>query len=60
MTPRNQMFRNGILGHEFDKDSSLFLHAIHSPFLQKTMLYSGFKTSYKKIRGTRKLESMLE
>jgi hypothetical protein len=32
------------------KDSSLLLHAIHSPFywkiLKKTMLYSGFKNPY--------------
>jgi hypothetical protein len=42
--------RDRILGHEFDTDSIL-LHAIHSLFywriLQKTMLYSGFKTPYK-------------
>jgi len=34
------------------KDSSLFLHAIRSPFywqiLQKTILYSGFKNPSKK------------
>ncbi len=34
------------------KDSSLLLHAFHSPFywriLQKTILYSGFKNPYEK------------
>ncbi len=34
------------------KDSSLSLHTIHSPFywwvLKKTILYSGFKTTYEK------------
>jgi hypothetical protein len=34
------------------KDSSLLLHAIQSPFyrgiLKKTLLYSGFKNTYKK------------
>jgi hypothetical protein len=46
------------------KDSSLLLHAIHSLFywrtLQKTILQSGFKTPYKKIRETRKLETVHE
>ncbi len=36
----------------FTKDSSIFLHAIHSPFywrtLKKTILFSGFKNNYKK------------
>ncbi len=42
------------------KDSSLLLHAFHSPFywrvLKKTILYSGFNNSFKKNRETRKLE----
>ncbi len=45
------------------KDSILELHAFHSPFcwriLTITILYSGFKKRYKKIRETRKLESIL-
>jgi hypothetical protein len=44
------------------KDLSLLLPAIHSLFdwriLQITILYSGFKTPYKKILKTRKLESI--
>jgi hypothetical protein len=39
-----------------------FLHAVHSLFywriLQETILYSGFKNPYKKIRETRKLETI--
>jgi hypothetical protein len=46
------------------KDSSLLLRAIHSLFywriLKKSMLFSGFKCPYKKIRETRKLESVHE
>jgi hypothetical protein len=46
------------------KDSSILIHAFHSLFnwqiLQKTIPYSGFKTPYKKIRETRKLESIHE
>jgi hypothetical protein len=45
-------------------DSSLLLHAIHSPFyrliLQKNYTFFGFKNPYKKICETRKLESILE
>jgi hypothetical protein len=48
------------LGISFTKDSSLLLHAIHSHFywqvLKKTMLFSGFKNPFKKIRETRKLD----
>jgi hypothetical protein len=37
------------------KDSSLLLHAIHSPFywriLMKTILHSGFKNTYKNPRS---------
>jgi hypothetical protein len=48
----------------FTKDSSLLLHAIHSPFywriLKKTILFSGLKNPYKKIRETRKLDSIHE
>jgi hypothetical protein len=44
------------------KDSRLLLHAIHSPFfwriLKKTVPCSGFNNPYKKIRETRKLESI--
>jgi hypothetical protein len=51
--------RDKILGHHFNKGSILLLHAIHSPFywrmLTKTILFSG---PYKKIRKTRKLESI--
>jgi hypothetical protein len=55
--------RDGILGHHFN--SSLLLHAIHSPFywwiLKKLILFSGFKNPfYKKIRETRKLASVHE
>jgi hypothetical protein len=58
-------YRDGILGHQFDKRLEPFPpHAIHSPFywriLKKTRLYSGFKNAYKKIRETRKLEFILE
>jgi hypothetical protein len=43
------------------KNSSLSLHAIHSPFCWwKTIIYSGFNNSYKKILETRKLESTHE
>ncbi len=46
------------------KDSRLFLHAIHSPFvfwrLKETILFPVFKNSYKNIRETRKLESFHE
>ncbi len=39
------------------KDSSLLLHAIHSPFywriLMKTILFFGFKNLYKKVRETK-------
>ncbi len=46
------------------KDSNLLLHAIHSLFywriLKKTKLFSGFQNPYKKIRETRKLESIHE
>ena len=45
------------------KDSSL-AHAIHSPFywrnLIKTMILSGFKNPYKKIRETRKTRVFYE
>jgi hypothetical protein len=44
--------RNGILGHQFNKKTSLLFHAIHSPlylqYLKKTILFSGFKNPYKK------------
>jgi hypothetical protein len=50
--------RDGILGHELkSQDSSLLLHAIHSRILKKTILFSGFKNTYKKVR---KLESLHE
>jgi hypothetical protein len=43
---------------------SLLPHATHSPFywrnLEKTILLSGFKNLFKKIRETRKLESVHE
>ncbi len=46
------------------EDSSLLLHAIHSPFywadLKKTILFSGFKSPYKKFREARKLEFIHE
>jgi hypothetical protein len=51
-----------ILGHKFDKDSSVLLYAINSfstgGFLKKTRLYSGFKNknNIQKNRETRKLE----
>ena len=44
------------------KDSSLLLHAIHSPFywriLKKTMLSSGFKNPYKKNSRNKKISSL--
>ncbi len=44
------------------KDSSLLLHAIHSPFywriLRKTILYSGFKNPYKKNPRNKKNSSL--
>jgi hypothetical protein len=46
------------------KDSSLFLHAIHSPFyrriLKRTILYSGFNNPYKKSARQDKLKSIHE
>jgi hypothetical protein len=43
---------------------SLLLHSIHSPFywsiLKKTILVSGFESHFKKILGTRKLDSVHE
>ncbi len=46
------------------KDSSLLLTVIQSPFywriLKKTILFSGIKNPYKKLRETRKLESIHE
>jgi hypothetical protein len=47
------------------RDSSLLLYAIHSPILywwilKKTILFSGFKNTYKKIREIKKLESIHE
>jgi hypothetical protein len=46
------------------KDSSLLLHTIHSHFywriLKKLILFSGFKTHYKKFYETRKLGSLHE
>jgi hypothetical protein len=46
------------------KDLSLLLCAFHSPFywqiLQKTVLFSGFKKPYRKIRETRNLKSIHE
>jgi hypothetical protein len=44
---------------------SLLLHAIHSLFywrifLQKAVVFSGFENPYKKIRETRKLQSIHE
>jgi hypothetical protein len=53
-----------ILGKNLTKDSSFLLYAIYSLFywriLKKTTLYSGFKTPYKKIRETKKRESIYE
>ncbi len=44
------------------KDSSLLLRAIHSlstgGYLKKTRLYSGYKSIFKNIPDTRKLESI--
>jgi hypothetical protein len=46
------------------KDLSLLLYAIHSLFywriLKKSILFSGFKNPYRKIRKTRKLQSINE
>ncbi len=60
---RHDKTRDGILGHQFN--SSLLLHAIHSPFywriLKKPILFYGFKNPFKKrISKTRKLESIHE
>jgi hypothetical protein len=47
--------RDGILGHQFTKDSSLLLHAIDIPFnwqtFKKTILISGFKILEKNPRN---------
>jgi hypothetical protein len=44
------------------KDSSLLLHVIcilkYLRILKKTLLFSGFNNPYKRIRETRKLESI--
>jgi hypothetical protein len=46
------------------KDSSLLLHAVHSPFywriLRRTILYSGYKNTFKKSANKRKLEFVHE
>ncbi len=61
----NQNSRDGIIGHQFNKRiSSPLLNAILSSFywwiFKKTILFSGFKIPDKKIRETRKLESIHE
>ncbi len=52
------------LGINLTKGSSLLLHAVHSSLywqiLKKPILFSGLKNPYKKIRETRKLESIRE
>jgi hypothetical protein len=61
---QNHLFRDGILGHQFNKRLESLLQVIHSPFywriLQKNILFSGLKKSLHKIRETRKLESIHE
>ncbi len=47
------------------KNSSLLLHAIHSPFYhrrisKKTILFSGFKNPYKKKPRNKKFEPIYE
>jgi hypothetical protein len=55
--------RDGILEHRLNKDSSLLLHAIHSPFywpiLKKIRLFSGFKNRYKKNPRNKKTQVYL-
>jgi hypothetical protein len=52
------------LDSNLTKDSRLLIYAIHRPFywriLKKTILYSGLKNTYKKIRETRKLDTINE
>jgi hypothetical protein len=54
------------LDFNLTKDSSLFLSAIHRDILladfkeNYTVLFSGFTNPYKKIRVTKKLESIHE
>ncbi len=52
------------LGITLTKDSSLLLHAIHSlsigGFLEKPILYAGFKNTDQKIRKTSRLKSIRE
>ncbi len=57
--------RYGILGHQFDKRIESLLHAIHIPFYcrgfdRKPYSTLVLKITYKKIRETRKLESVHE
>jgi hypothetical protein len=62
--PHTQIPETEFLDIILSKDSSLLLHAIHILFywrtLRKTIVLSGFKNPYKKIRETRELESFHE
>ncbi len=53
-----------LLDISLTKDTSLFLHAIHSPFywqiLKINILFSGFQNPYKKSAKQKKLESIHE
>ncbi len=58
------MYRDGILGHQFDKILEYFAPCYSQSLLQywwilkKIIHFSSFKNPYKKIRETRKLESI--
>jgi hypothetical protein len=55
-------FRDGILGHQFDKRLESFTPCYSQSFcwwiFKKIRLKSGFINAHKKIRKTRKLESI--
>ncbi len=48
------------LDNSLTKDSSHLLDAIHWRISKKTILFSGFNNPYKKIRETRKPQSIHE
>jgi hypothetical protein len=52
---RERIYRDGILGHQFNKRLESF-----APCYSKSLLLADLKNPYKKIRETRKLESIHE
>jgi hypothetical protein len=61
------LFRDGILGHNFNKRIKSFapymlfrVPSIAWRILKKPRFFAGFQSLYKKIRETRKLESIHE